>query len=89
MSAGREFLGRAIDVEFVSAEGAREVVSGTSGITLRATSALDPPGRTSATPPPPPDHRPADESSMMSTLTATWHVRGKTPVGAFDAGADA
>lgn len=42
MMAGRQFLGGAIDVEFVSAEGAREVVSGTSGITLSATSALDP-----------------------------------------------
>lgn len=42
MTAGREFLGGAIDVEFVSAEGAREVVSGTAGITLTATGVLDP-----------------------------------------------
>ncbi|MGW1680179.1 DJ-1/PfpI family protein [Saccharopolyspora sp. NPDC002376] len=42
MMAGREFLDGAMDVEFVSAEGAREVVSGTVGITLTATSALDP-----------------------------------------------
>ncbi|MER6839341.1 DJ-1/PfpI family protein [Streptomyces platensis] len=32
----------AVDVELVSAEGRREVVSGTGGVTLRATAALDP-----------------------------------------------
>jgi transcriptional regulator GlxA family with amidase domain len=42
LSAGREFLGGALDVEFVSAEGPRDVVSGTPGITLTATAALDP-----------------------------------------------
>ncbi|MEV7097266.1 hypothetical protein AB0M80_30865 [Amycolatopsis sp. NPDC051045] len=39
LSAGRDFLGGALDVEFVSAEGPRDVVS---GITLTATAALDP-----------------------------------------------
>jgi transcriptional regulator GlxA family with amidase domain len=42
MTAGREFTGGAIDVAFVSAEGPREVISGTSGIALRASAALDP-----------------------------------------------
>ncbi|GAB3158239.1 DJ-1/PfpI family protein [Amycolatopsis stemonae] len=42
LSGGRAFLGGALDVEFVSAEGARAVVSGTPGITLTATAALDP-----------------------------------------------
>ena len=42
MMAGREFLGGALEVGFVSAEGPREVVSGTSGIALRACGALDP-----------------------------------------------
>lgn len=32
----------AVSVELVSAEGAREVVSGTGGLTSRATAALDP-----------------------------------------------
>ncbi len=42
MTAGRDILGGTLDVEFVSAEGPREVVSGTAGIALTATSALDP-----------------------------------------------
>ncbi|SEC56357.1 DJ-1/PfpI family protein [Amycolatopsis tolypomycina] len=42
LSAGREFLGGELDLVFVSAEGARDVVSGTPGITLPATAAWDP-----------------------------------------------
>lgn len=42
MTAGREVMGGAVDLAFVSAEGPREVVSGTSGITLRASGVLDP-----------------------------------------------
>ncbi|RMB82538.1 DJ-1/PfpI family protein [Streptomyces shenzhenensis] len=40
--AGGTASGGAVSVELVSAEGAREVVSGTGGLTLRATAALDP-----------------------------------------------
>ncbi len=42
MTAGREVMGGAVDLAFVSAEGPREVVSGTSGITLGASAVLDP-----------------------------------------------
>src|SRR5690606_2139523 len=43
LTAGRDFLGAtALDLEYVTAEGPREVVSGTPGITLRATGTLDP-----------------------------------------------
>ncbi|WP_103343773.1 DJ-1/PfpI family protein [Amycolatopsis sp. CA-126428] len=42
LSAGRDFLGGALDIEFVSAEGPRNVLSGTPGITLTATATLDP-----------------------------------------------
>lgn len=42
MTAGRTFLDGAVDVEFVSAEGPRQVDSGTPGITLTATRTLDP-----------------------------------------------
>jgi transcriptional regulator GlxA family with amidase domain len=42
ITAGRAFLSDAVDVEFVSAEGPRQVVSGTPGITLAATRTLDP-----------------------------------------------
>ncbi|MDQ7808547.1 DJ-1/PfpI family protein [Amycolatopsis sp. A133] len=42
LSAGSEFLGGALDVGFVSAEGPRDVVSGIPGITLSATATLDP-----------------------------------------------
>lgn len=40
--AGGSASGGAVTVELVSAEGPREVVSGTGGLALRATSALDP-----------------------------------------------
>ncbi|MEU6605706.1 DJ-1/PfpI family protein [Streptomyces shenzhenensis] len=40
--AGGTASAGALSVELVSAEGAREVVSGTGGLTLRATAALDP-----------------------------------------------
>lgn len=40
--AGGTASGGAVTVELVSAEGAREVVSGTGGLVLRATAALDP-----------------------------------------------
>lgn len=41
--AGSEyFLDNAIDIALVSAEGARDVVSGSQGLTLRATATLDP-----------------------------------------------
>ena len=40
--AGGTASGGAVSVELVSAEGAREVVSGTGGLALRATAALDP-----------------------------------------------
>ncbi|WNI26628.1 DJ-1/PfpI family protein [Streptomyces sp. ITFR-16] len=40
--AGRTASGGAVDVELVSAEGPREVVSGTGGLALRATAMLDP-----------------------------------------------
>jgi transcriptional regulator GlxA family with amidase domain len=40
--AGGTASGGAVSVELVSAEGPREVVSGTGGLTLRATAALDP-----------------------------------------------
>lgn len=40
--AGGTASGGAVSVELVSAEGAREVVSGTGGLVLRATGALDP-----------------------------------------------
>ncbi|WP_113698806.1 DJ-1/PfpI family protein [Nonomuraea lactucae] len=40
--AGGIASGGAVSVELVSAEGAREVVSGTGGLALRATAALDP-----------------------------------------------
>ncbi|UQI45512.1 DJ-1/PfpI family protein [Streptomyces sp. HU2014] len=40
--AGGIASGGAVSVELVSAEGPREVVSGTGGLTLRATAALDP-----------------------------------------------
>lgn len=43
LMAGRDLLGEAaFDIEFVTAEGPREVTSGTPGITLRATATLDP-----------------------------------------------
>jgi len=43
LTAGRDLLGEAaLDIEFVTAEGPREVTSGTPGITLRATATLDP-----------------------------------------------
>ncbi|MFF6907171.1 DJ-1/PfpI family protein [Streptomyces sp. NPDC012389] len=42
LHAGGTASGGAVTVELVSAEGAREVVSGTGGLTLRATAALDP-----------------------------------------------
>lgn len=41
--AGSEyFLDNALDITLVSAEGARDVVSGSQGLRLRATAALDP-----------------------------------------------
>src|SRR5438034_6465204 len=40
--AGGTASGGAVSVELVSAEGPREVVSGTGGLVLRATAALDP-----------------------------------------------
>ncbi|GAB2541110.1 DJ-1/PfpI family protein [Nocardia heshunensis] len=40
--AGGMASGGAVSVELVSAEGAREVISGTGGLTLRATATLDP-----------------------------------------------
>ncbi|GAA2588822.1 DJ-1/PfpI family protein [Streptomyces tubercidicus] len=40
--AGGAASGGAVEVELVSAEGPREVVSGAGGLTLRATAALDP-----------------------------------------------
>ncbi|MFF1654414.1 DJ-1/PfpI family protein [Streptomyces sp. NPDC058255] len=40
--AGGTASGGAVSVELVSAEGVREVVSGTGGLTLRAAAALDP-----------------------------------------------
>ena len=40
--AGGTASGGAVSVELVSAEGPREVVSGTGGLSLRATAALDP-----------------------------------------------
>jgi len=43
--AGGHRLRRAVSVELVSAEGLREVVSGTGGLPLRATAALDLAGR--------------------------------------------
>lgn len=42
LHAGGQAAGGALTVELVSAEGPREVVSGITGITLRATSTLDP-----------------------------------------------
>ncbi|MBU7596304.1 DJ-1/PfpI family protein [Streptomyces sp. P38-E01] len=42
LHAGGAASGGAVEVELVSAEGPREVVSGTSGVTLRATARLDP-----------------------------------------------
>ncbi|MGV9659235.1 DJ-1/PfpI family protein [Streptomyces koyangensis] len=42
LHAGGTATGGAVSVELVSAEGPREVVSGTGGMALRATSALDP-----------------------------------------------
>ncbi|MDX3377905.1 DJ-1/PfpI family protein [Streptomyces sp. ME02-6991-2A] len=42
LHAGGTASGGSLSVELVSAEGAREVVSGTGGLTLRATAALDP-----------------------------------------------
>ncbi|MEV0181965.1 DJ-1/PfpI family protein [Streptomyces sp. NPDC050625] len=42
LHAGGSASGGAVTVELVSAEGPREVVSGTGGLALRATSALDP-----------------------------------------------
>lgn len=42
LHAGGVASGHAVSVELVSAEGPREVVSGTGGLTLRATAALDP-----------------------------------------------
>lgn len=42
LSAGGIAAAGALSVELVSAQGAREVVSGTGGLTLRATAALDP-----------------------------------------------
>ncbi|MFE4450614.1 DJ-1/PfpI family protein [Streptomyces sp. NPDC056796] len=42
LSAGGTASGGAVSVELVSAEGPREVVSGTGGLALRATGALDP-----------------------------------------------
>ncbi|MFT4127363.1 MAG: DJ-1/PfpI family protein [Gordonia sp. (in: high G+C Gram-positive bacteria)] len=42
LTAGRQFLGGGLDLEFVSAEGPRLVVSGTPGIALAATATLDP-----------------------------------------------
>ncbi|KAB2590109.1 DJ-1/PfpI family protein [Streptomyces arboris] len=42
LHAGGTASGGSLTVELVSAEGAREVVSGTGGLTLRATAALDP-----------------------------------------------
>ncbi|OBK81971.1 DJ-1/PfpI family protein [Mycobacterium sp. 1164985.4] len=40
--AGSDFVGGELDVEFVSAEGARSVVSGSRGMALNATGRLDP-----------------------------------------------
>jgi transcriptional regulator GlxA family with amidase domain len=40
--AGSDFVSGDLDVELVSAEGPREVVSGSRGVTLRATARLDP-----------------------------------------------
>ncbi|MEV0941348.1 DJ-1/PfpI family protein [Micromonospora wenchangensis] len=42
LAAGGDTVGGALTVELVSAEGPREVVSGTQGLTLRATAPLDP-----------------------------------------------
>ncbi|MGV9980583.1 DJ-1/PfpI family protein [Micromonospora wenchangensis] len=42
LAAGGDTVGGALTVELVSAEGPREVVSGTRGLTLRATGRLDP-----------------------------------------------
>ncbi|MEV4875433.1 DJ-1/PfpI family protein [Streptomyces cyaneofuscatus] len=42
LHAGGTASGGSVTVELVSAEGAREVVSGTGGLTLRATASLDP-----------------------------------------------
>ncbi|MFJ8820892.1 DJ-1/PfpI family protein [Streptomyces sp. NPDC102467] len=42
LHAGGAASGGAVEVELVSAEGPRDVVSGTGGLTLRATAALDP-----------------------------------------------
>ncbi|OWV03641.1 glutamine amidotransferase [Micromonospora wenchangensis] len=42
LAAGGDTVGDALTVELVSAEGPREVVSGTRGLTLRATAPLDP-----------------------------------------------
>ncbi|SCG44879.1 DJ-1/PfpI family protein [Micromonospora echinaurantiaca] len=42
LSAGSDAAGGALAVELVAAEGVREVVSGTRGLTLRATAKLDP-----------------------------------------------
>jgi transcriptional regulator GlxA family with amidase domain len=42
LAAGGDALGGELTVELVSAEGPREVVGGTGGLSLRATAALDP-----------------------------------------------
>lgn len=42
LAAGSDFLGGELSVEMVSAEGPREVVGGTRGLSLRATATLDP-----------------------------------------------
>jgi transcriptional regulator GlxA family with amidase domain len=42
LTAGSDFMGAGLELEYVSADGPREVVSGTRGITLTATATLDP-----------------------------------------------
>lgn len=42
LAAGSEFVGGALDLSLVSAEGPRTVTSGTRGLTLTATAVLDP-----------------------------------------------
>ena len=42
LAAGSDLLGGELSLEMVSAEGPREVVSGTRGLSLRATAVLDP-----------------------------------------------
>src|SRR6201989_3027132 len=42
LAAGSDYVGGEMEVDLVSAEGSRAVISGTRGLTLQATARLDP-----------------------------------------------